>query len=134
MAVSNWLMEASEIFKCIADTQRLRILNLLETGPLCVCHLQELLDVPQVKMSKQLSIMKQIELVEAHREGTWMIYSIQEPINGLIQNNLHYLREAECAECNQLQLDLLNRNKLIVRIADEEEDCPDSVCQKVSCC
>ena len=47
-------MEASEIYKCIADPQRLRILNLLEAGPLCVCHMQEILEVPQVKMSKQL--------------------------------------------------------------------------------
>lgn len=126
-------MEASEIFKCIADTQRLRILNLLEAGPLCVCHLQELLDVSQVKMSKQLSIIKQMGLVESHREGTWMIYSIQEPINGLIQNSLHYLREADCSECNQLQRDLLNRGKLILRITDTDEECPDTVCQQIGC-
>ena len=69
-------MEASEIYKCIADPQRLRILNLLEAGPLCVCHMQEILEVPQVKMSKQLSSMKQLGLLKAHREGTWMIYKL----------------------------------------------------------
>ena len=127
-------MEASDLFKCIADTQRLRILNLLEAGPLCVCHLQEILDVSQVKMSKQLSIMKQMALVESHREGTWMIYSIKDPIHGLIQNNLNYLREADCSECNQLQEDLLKRGKLILRITDNQEDCPSSICQQIDCC
>ena len=110
-------MEASGLYKCIADPQRLRILNLLEAGALCVCHMQELLEVPQVKMSKQLAAMKQLGLVESKREGTWMIYSLIAPINGLLRANLQYLRQAECSECNQLQRDLVNRNQLIARIA-----------------
>ncbi len=127
-------MEASEVYKCIADSQRLRILNLLEAGPLCVCHLQELLKVSQVKMSKQLAIMKQLKLIESHREGTWMVYSLQSPTNPLLICNLNYLREAECSECNQLQRDLLNRGKLILRITDNGEDCPNGVCQTQGCC
>lgn len=127
-------MEASDIFKCIADPQRLRILNLLEAGPLCVCHLQELIDAPQVKMSKQLAIMKQLGLIRADREGTWMIYSLEAPTDGLLVKNLEYLREAECAECNELQRDLINRGKLIIRITDNGEDCPSGVCQTIGCC
>jgi ArsR family transcriptional regulator len=127
-------MEASDIYKCIADTQRLRILNLLASGPLCVCHLQELLDVPQVKMSKQLTTMKRLGLIESSREGTWMIYSLVEPMDGLLRSNLDYLREADCAECNQLQKDLLNRGKLILQITKEKTDCPESVCEQIGSC
>ncbi|MDQ8209237.1 metalloregulator ArsR/SmtB family transcription factor [Coraliomargarita sp. SDUM461003] len=126
-------MEASGLYKCIADPQRLRILNLLEAGALCVCHMQELLEVPQVKMSKQLAAMKQLGLVESKREGTWMIYSLIAPINGLLRANLQYLRQAECSECNQLQRDLVNRNQLIARIAGANDDCPVSVCEKIGC-
>lgn len=127
-------MEASDIYKCISDPQRLRILNLLEAGPLCVCHLQELLNESQVKMSKQLSNMKQLGLIESHREGTWMIYKLIEPIEGLLKANLTYLRDAKCAECNQLQRDLLNRGKLILRITKTEDDCPVTVCEQIGCC
>jgi ArsR family transcriptional regulator len=127
-------MEASDIFKCIADPQRLRILNLLEAGALCVCHLQELLEVPQVKMSKQLASMKRLGLIESRREGTWMLYSLAEPQNGLVRANLNYLREAECAECNQLQHDLIQRGQLIMRITQAESDCPETVCQQIGCC
>ena len=127
-------MEASDIFKCIADTQRLRILNLLDKGPLCVCHLQEILEVPQVKMSKQLSIMKQLELLEAKRDGTWMVYSLIQPISGLIRANLDYLLNAQCEECNQLQQDIIARNKLIEGIAHNTPDCPASVCESSNCC
>lgn len=127
-------MEASDIYKCIADPQRLRILNLLEAGALCVCHLQELLDVPQIKMSKQLATMKQLGLIQSAREGTWMIYSMVQPIHGLIRTNINYLREADCAECNDLQRDLVKRGQLILRITKADEDCPESVCAQMGCC
>ena len=127
-------MEASEIYKCIADPQRLRIINLLEVGPLCVCHMQEILEVPQVKMSKQLSTMKQLGLLEAHREGTWMIYKLVDPVEGLITANLCYLREAACGECSQLQRDLTKRKKLILKVTKIENDCPQEVCEQITCC
>lgn len=127
-------MEASEIYKCIADPQRLRILNLLESGSLCVCHLQELLEVPQVKMSKQLAQMKGLGLIESRREGTWMIYQLKPAANGLLHANLSYLRAAKCAECNQLQNDLKAREALLRRINQSGEDCPAGVCQTADCC
>ena len=127
-------MEASDIYKCIADAQRLRILNLLNAGPLCVCHLQEILDATQVKMSKQLAIMKQLGLLESHREGTWMVYSLTLPVSGLIRSNLDYLLQAECSECNQLQQDLKARSKIIQSLAQSDNDCPISVCNDTACC
>ena len=127
-------MEASDIYKCIADAQRLRILNLLNAGPLCVCHLQEILDATQVKVSKQLAIMKQLGLLKSHREGTWMIYSLTQPVNGLIQANLNHLLAAQCAECNQLQKDLITREKIVTALAKSGSDCPKSVCGDTACC
>jgi ArsR family transcriptional regulator len=127
-------MEASDIYKCIADTQRLRIINLLDEGPLCVCHLQEILDATQVKMSKQLAGMKQLGIIESQREGTWMIYSLTQPLHGLIQFNLDYLLGATCAECNQLQQDLFNRHKIVDALAKNASDCPKSVCADSACC
>src|SRR5437899_8387096 len=40
--------ELIQIFQCFCDETRLRILNVLSRGPLCVCHLQDLLEQPQV--------------------------------------------------------------------------------------
>ncbi len=127
-------MEASDIYKCIANTQRLRIINILNAGPLCVCHLQEILDATQVKMSKQLAIMKQLSMIESKREGTWMIYSLTQPVNGLIQTNLNYLLSGECAECNQLQQDIATRHKIVEALAKTPSDCPKSVCTNKGCC
>lgn len=127
-------MSASDILKCIADPQRLRILNLLDAGPLCVCHLQEILDAPQVRMSKQLATMKQAGLIAAAREGTWMIYSLQAPVDGLLKANLNYLRQADCDECNELKSDLKAREKLVKQLNKDPYDCPESVCETIGCC
>lgn len=127
-------MQASDIYKCIADNQRLRILNLLEGGPLCVCHIQELLDAPQVKISKQLSTMKALKLIHATREGTWMIYHLTQPISPLLEANLRHLRQADCTECNELQRDLQAKDQLVKRLLQQPQDCPEPVCSSVTCC
>jgi ArsR family transcriptional regulator len=50
--------------------------HLLAQGPLCVCHFQSILDLPQVTVSKHLAYLRKKELVEAQRHGQWMIYKL----------------------------------------------------------
>src|SRR4051812_18613202 len=69
-------MELVQIYECLCDATRLRILNLLGQGPLCVCHFQELLGEPQVKISKHLAYLRTRGLVEVERRGNWMIYEL----------------------------------------------------------
>jgi len=65
-----------EIYQCLCDETRLRLLHLLLRGPLCVCHLQGVLGEPQVKISKHLGYLKARGLVTASRAGNWMIYAL----------------------------------------------------------
>jgi len=123
-------MEATDLYKCLADAQRLRILNLLSGGALCVCHLQDLLGETQVKMSKQLAYLKQHGFVRATREGTWMIYELTGEGGGLLEANLDHLRTANCQECNQLQKDLRARERLLRKI--ERSGCPAGVSLKIA--
>ena len=125
-------MEASTVYKCLSDPERLRILNLLEEGPLCVCHLQEILGTTQVKMSKQLATMKRAGFVTATREGTWMIYRLKSPVSPLLLANLRHLREADCDECNRLQHDLIRRFKVLDQLVTKDESCPDCVCETLN--
>lgn len=69
-------MNLIEIFKCFCDETRLRILNLLAQGPLCVCHLQEILGVDQVPISKHLAYLREHGMVETRRHAQWVIYSL----------------------------------------------------------
>jgi ArsR family transcriptional regulator len=123
-------MEATDLYKCLADGQRLRILNLLSEGALCVCHLQDLLGETQVKISKQLAYLKQHGFVRASREGTWMIYELTSEGGGLLEANLTHLRSATCEECNRLQKDLRARERLLRKI--NRSGCPAGVSLRIA--
>jgi DNA-binding transcriptional ArsR family regulator len=69
-------MELIQIYECLCDPTRLRLLNVLAQGPLCVCHFQEILDEPQVKISKHLAYLRARGLVEVERHGNWMVYAL----------------------------------------------------------
>ncbi len=86
-------MDAISIYKCLCDRQRLRILNLLRSGPLCVCLLMEILEADQVKMSKQLRYMKGLGMVEGERRAQWMVYRLTDAENPLLVENLKCLQD-----------------------------------------
>ncbi len=69
-------MQLVQIYQCLCDETRLRLLNLLLRGPLCVCHFQTVLSEPQVKISKHLGYLRTRGLVTATRRGNWMIYDL----------------------------------------------------------
>lgn len=71
-------MKLVEIYRCLGDETRLRILHLLAEGPLCVCHFQDVLRLPQVAVSKHLAYLRSRGMVEATRQGQWMIYRVPE--------------------------------------------------------
>lgn len=76
------------------------MLHLLAQGPLCVCHFQELLDEPQVKISKHLAYLKQRGMVTVERQGNWMIYSLPEERDAEIEANLKCLQD--CVTTDQV--------------------------------
>ena len=73
------------VFAALADTTRLRLLNLMAGDGLvagrevCVCHFVEILGQSQPKISRHLAYLRQAGLVAARREGKWMHYSIERP-------------------------------------------------------
>ncbi len=69
-------MELVRIYECLCDVTRLRILNVLLRGPLCVCHFQAVLREPQVKISKHLAYLRTRGFVAATRRGNWMVYTL----------------------------------------------------------
>jgi DNA-binding transcriptional ArsR family regulator len=71
-------MPLLQIYRCLCDETRLRIIHLLTHGPLCVCHFQKALDVPQTTVSKHLAYLRRAGLVTAQRDEQWMIYSLPQ--------------------------------------------------------
>ncbi len=119
-----------ELFKCLADPWRLRILNLLRGGPLCVCHLMTLLGGDQVKISKHLGYLRQRGCVSALRQAQWMTYRLPEQPHPLLLpllDNLASLGEdSESATNGQLEPifrdDLARREALLRAMSLPERD------------
>ena len=86
-------MRLISIYQCFCDETRLRILNLLSASPLCVCHLQSILEKPQVKISQHLSYLRERELVSARRHQQWMIYSLPTKPARALDANLRCLQD-----------------------------------------
>ena len=64
------------LFAALADTTRLRLLNLMGGHEVCVCYLVEILGQSQPKISRHLAYLRKAGLVAARREGKWMHYRI----------------------------------------------------------
>ena len=67
------------IFAALADTTRLRLLNLMSGREVCVCYFVEILRQGQPKISRHLAYLRKAGIVTARREGKWMHYSICAP-------------------------------------------------------
>ena len=86
------MKEAVALFSALSDETRLRILALLTQGEWCVCHLEEILQMPQSKVSRHLMVLRHAGLVSWRREGTWMHYSLAEPKDDLHARLIDCLR------------------------------------------
>jgi ArsR family transcriptional regulator, arsenate/arsenite/antimonite-responsive transcriptional repressor len=67
------------LFAALADTTRLRLLNLMDGREVCVCYFVEILKQSQPKVSRHLAYLRNAGIVSARREGKWMHYSIERP-------------------------------------------------------
>ncbi len=91
-------MKLLQIYRCLCDETRLRILNLLAQGPLCVCHFQDILKLPQVAVSKHLAYLRASGLVLAQRHEKWMIYRLPEKPSAELDLQLRCLQDCVQSE------------------------------------
>lgn len=75
-----------DIYKLMSDETRLRILVLLYQEECCVCELSDILDVPQPRISKNLSKLRDLNLVSVNRHDKFMYYTLKKEENLLIQS------------------------------------------------
>lgn len=81
--------ELAGLFAALADSTRLRLLNLIAGREVCVCYLVEILEQSQPKISRHLAYLRRTGIVAARREGKWMHYRIVSPANPAAASILH---------------------------------------------
>jgi len=72
-------MDLVTLFSALADRTRLRLLNLLRCGEVCVCYFVEILEETQPKISRHLAYLRRAGVVSARRDGKWIHYSLARP-------------------------------------------------------
>ena len=130
-------MKLIEIYQCLCEETRLRILHLLAQTPLCVCHFQTVLKESQVNISKHLRYLKAHGLVEVKQHRNWRIYQLPEKQSFELKCQLQCLQD--CVQENKLFREDLKRLKAISAEASSiVKDCcapsPSPSRAKARCC
>jgi len=72
-------MDKLEIIKLLSDSNRYQIfMKLLEYDELCVCELEELLDIKQANASKHLKRFKDLNMINSRRSKNMIKHSISK--------------------------------------------------------
>lgn len=114
----NQLLDMEMLFMALADKTRLRLLNLMSEGEVCVHLFTEVLGDSQPKVSRHLAYLRNTELVKARRDGKWMFYSISWPEDqgkrNILRSTLSYLNDQPELQRDKLKYDALDRGLDIV--------------------
>lgn len=69
------------VSRSIADSTRVRILKMLESGELCVCQITAILGLAPATVSKHLSLLRMAGLLSHRKQGRWVFYRLSSHDN-----------------------------------------------------
>jgi ArsR family transcriptional regulator len=117
-------MNLIKIMKSLADENRLRILNLLHHKELCVCEMENLLDMTQSNVSRHLIKLKEAELIESEKQGQFVFHKV----NPAVLDEFPFISDLLTQELSKLKKCETDLNKLQVLNAEG------MVCERENCC
>ena len=88
------MRELEQYFKALSDNNRLRIINLLLHGELCVCDIQYVLENSQPNVSRHLAYLKNSGMVLDRRDGYRIYYRLTDPGDSTSRLLFDFLRQA----------------------------------------
>jgi len=74
----DWESQA-QVLRAMAHPVRLRILETLCEGPLCVNDLNAFVTIPQPQLSQHMTALRKAELIACHTNGPLRCYYILKP-------------------------------------------------------
>ena len=115
------MIRLDEILKAAGEPTRLRILNLLRLGSICVCDLQAVLDIPQPTISRHLAVLRNAGLVIDARVGPRVIYSLT-PATTIALRAFREFLEKTCPYAEELLPDLARLKDRVVHRRQHAEE------------
>jgi DNA-binding transcriptional ArsR family regulator len=86
--------------KALADDTRLRVFALLARAELCVCEIEDVLDLPQSLVSNHLAVLRRVGLVESRRDtedARWVFYRADAAAAAALSGRLGALLDVRAA-------------------------------------
>jgi ArsR family transcriptional regulator len=110
--------DAVQIFKALGDSNRLRIVRMLQQRELCMCEIRSVLKLSNSTVSEHLSILKEAGLIIDRKDGKWVNYRLSEgQSNSAIIAVLKMLKESFPEDA------ALKSDRVKVKSADREKIC-----------
>lgn len=84
----------AETFKALGDPTRVRLLDALSHGALCVCDLAQIIGLSQSATSHQLRLLRQLRIVRSRRAGRMVFYTLDDRhVVTLVRQGLRHVDE-----------------------------------------
>ena len=80
--------DVADTFRILGDPTRVRILDALSRGALCVCDIATLASISESAVSHQLRLLRTMRLVKSRRAGRLVFYEVDD------QHIIELLRQA----------------------------------------
>lgn len=74
--MEKYYSEHVPVLKAMSDESRLMIIDMLSCGEMCACDILEGLSISQSTLSYHMKILTSCGLVNGHRDGAWMRYTL----------------------------------------------------------
>ena len=88
------IFDLAELFKVFGDSTRIKIINALMNGELCVCDIAAITNSTPSAISHQLRVLKQAKLVKYRKEGKSVFYSLDdEHVKEIFEKGREHIEE-----------------------------------------
>ena len=111
-------MELVEILKVLGDENRIRILNLLKDGELCVCEMESILKLNQSNVSRHLTRLSSAKIIKSYKKAQFVYYTI----NDETISNYGFIREILGNEVNKIDK-CLHDSKMLIKFKENNINC-----------
>lgn len=107
-----------KVMKALSDPNRVKMMKILQSRPLCVCEIKETLGIAQSTASKHLKMLEDAGLVRSFKDGLWVNYSLADGSDSPYSANMighlkHWLDDKEeIKELNRI-LPGINREDIV---------------------
>jgi DNA-binding transcriptional ArsR family regulator len=100
------------LLRALGDETRLRIFSLLTKAELCVCEIEDILDLSQSLVSNHLAVLRRAGLVESRRDAEdarWVFYRANASATAALRERLGALLEVQTAPSDRRRAEAVCR-------------------------